>query len=196
MKTTQRTVGIMALAGILSFTFMANSAMAAPKGDAQGPKAKKGGYHQVIDKLPEDKKAQYFEIIEEFRMDTAPLRDQLWAKRAQLKAISDDTTTDMKALTAITDSIVDLRAQLRKAAVAVDTLIEKEIGIDSKIALKGPQMHKGEKGNKARGQNCQCQCGPKQGHGHEKGHGPQGPQGERGQKDGKPCPPVKPAPAN
>ncbi|MFI3272778.1 MAG: periplasmic heavy metal sensor [Pseudomonadota bacterium] len=198
--TNARTIGILALTGILSFTFIASNAMAAPqdgqKGDKKGPRAERmkqcgpqDAFHEAFAELDDDKKALFFSIMEEHKMNMAPVRDQMWAKRAQLKAISDDTITDMKVLTQVTDDIIDLRQQMRDAAIALDARMAAEIGIETQFAMKalegdrGQQGHKGphgfhgQQGHKGphgpKGQ--ECGKGP---HGHKDGKGPHGPKGQ------------------
>lgn len=204
--TNIRTIGIMALAGILSFTFTANDVMAAPKDDQKGPRGPhmrhcgpQDAFHEAFAELDNDKKALFFSIMEENKASMAPLRDQMWAKRAQLKAISDDTTTDMAVLTKITDDIVALRQQMRDAAVALDARMAAEVGIETKFAMKaleGKQgdhkgKHRGEQGRMGhKGQDCKpegkrgghcCPCDSGKGpHGHKGPHGC-----EDGPRDGK-----------
>lgn len=190
--TNARTIGILALTGILSFTFIASNAMAAPKdgpkGENKGPRGERMNhcgpqdeFHEAFAELSDDKKALFFSIMEEHKVNMAPVRDQMWAKRAQLKAISDDTTTDMAVLTQITDDIIALRQQMRDATIALDARMATEVGIETQFAMQaldgkrdghGPHgMHRGEQG-KHRGHGCP----PCDGKGP---HGPKGPKGEK-----------------
>ncbi len=204
--TTSRTIGTMALAGILSFVFIASNAMAAPqdgkKGEGKGPRCEgmkhcgpQDAFHEAFAELDDDKKAMFFSIMEEHKMNMAPVRDQLWAKRAQLKAISDDTTTDMAVLTQITDDIIALRQQMRDAAIALDARMAAEVGIETQFAMKAlegkPGERSGHKGPHGK------PCGP-HGKGAHDGKGPhgkpdgKGPHGEKGPR-GPQTAPEKPA---
>ncbi len=193
--TNARTIGILALTGILSFTFIASNAMAAPKdgpkGENKGPRGERMNhcgpqdeFHEAFAELSDDKKAMFFSIMEEHKMNMAPVRDQMWAKRAQLKAISDDTITDMKILTQVTDDIVALRQQMRDAAIALDARMAAEVGIETQFAMKALEGDRGQHGHKGpRGPHGQeCGKGPHGPKGQECGKGPHGPHGEKGGK--------------
>lgn len=176
--TNARTIGIMALTGILSFTFIASNVMAAPQGGKGEQKCPRGErmqhkghrdqFHADFAALSDDKKALFFAIMGEHKMAMAPIRDQIWAKRMQLKALSDDTATDMAVLTAVTDDIIALRQQKRDMAIALDARMLAEVGIETQFAMKAFEGKRGQhKGmNKAR-------------------HGKQGKRGHRGNN----CPP-------
>lgn len=108
---------------------------AAP-GEAYGP----GG--RAFSALPQEKRDAFFTIMGEFRDKTQPIREQLWAKKAILRALSGNPKTEPQQIESLVNDMSALRQQLYTERKAVAERVRKEVGIDAPF-LAGFGPHNG-----------------------------------------------------
>ena len=85
---------------------------------------------QVVNQLSPEKRALFESIIDEHRKDVRPLRNTMWQKRTELKALSANPNTKPETLTAIVAEMADARVKLQEKGDALRARIKKEVGID------------------------------------------------------------------
>lgn len=129
MNSKRFTLGIAALAAILTVGIFADTSSARSRsGDHRY------GNQQAYQTLAPEKQAKYDTILDEFNTKMTPIRDQIWAKKTQLRALSGNPNTKPEDVSKLTSDIVSLREQYRKEAAALDTRMEKEVGIKTSFA--------------------------------------------------------------
>lgn len=77
--------------------------------DAYGP----GPRYRDMDLTPEQR-AAYDKIVDDFNTKATPLRDKLFVKRAELRALQNAPEPDVQAVSKTAQEILDLRKQLGK----------------------------------------------------------------------------------
>lgn len=86
-----------------------------------------GGKHMNM--TPEQREKMRV-IMSESDAKLTPLRDQLFIKHQELKALQNATNPDVKAVGQKANEINTLREQLRKERAALGDRIDKELGLD------------------------------------------------------------------
>ena len=76
-----------------------------------------------------EKQAKYDSIMEDFYNKMQPLRDKLFVKRQELRALQNATNPDMKSVSQTASDINNLRDQMRKERDDLETRLEKEVGL-------------------------------------------------------------------
>lgn len=99
----------------------------------------------AVAQLTQEKQDLLKAILDEHRKETQPLRDTMWEKRTLLKALSGNPNTKPEAITALVREISDLRGQLHAKRDALESRVQKDVGIDLPM---GP----GHRGMGGRGQ--------------------------------------------
>ncbi len=118
------------------FALLMAFALAAPvMAGPGGPRDGYGGYHggdRGYDHpaIPPEKMAAFKNIMKDFRDKTQPIREQLWTKRTELKALSRNPNTQPSSITKLAEDMSALRTQLYKERQALDDKLEKEVGIN------------------------------------------------------------------
>lgn len=165
MKTSHITLGALALAALLSVgtvAGIANAADPAPNTRTPGYGAHNGqnGHGKMMGKCPmlgkcpmmgknamhqltSEQQTKYDAIMQEFNTKMTPIRDELWAKKMQLRALSNSQKATPEDVEKLTNEIIDLRKQYRSEVVNLDNRIEKEVGVKSNYATMG---HRGMMG--------------------------------------------------
>lgn len=82
-----------------------------------------------IDQLTPEKKAAYVKIMEAFRAKVDPLRESMWQKKMELKALSPNPNTQPAEIKALVKEIGNLHVQMRTERQALNERLEKEIGL-------------------------------------------------------------------
>ena len=82
-----------------------------------------------IDQLSPEKKAAYTKIMAAFRAKVDPLRESMWQKKMELKALSPNPNTQPAEIKGLVKEIGDLHLQMRTERQALNERLEKEIGL-------------------------------------------------------------------
>ncbi|KAF5061329.1 Heavy-metal resistance [anaerobic digester metagenome] len=146
MKST-RIIATLAIVGIIAVSTLSFA----------GPMRGMGGRGdcQALDRNPavaqltQEKQDLLKAILDEHRKETQPLRDTMWEKRTLLKALSGNPNTKPEAITALVREMSDLRGQLHAKRDALESRVQKEVGIDLPM---GPGQRGGHRGMGGRGQ--------------------------------------------
>ena len=132
-------------------------------GGNYGPKI---GYSpgQVAQLTPEKQEA-YRKIMDAFQSKMTPLREAMWQKRLELKALSPNPNTQPDEIKALVKEIGTLHTQMRTEYEALKNRLEKEIGL--KVGRGG--FHHSRRGNGMGG--CGMMSGSGQGMMNGSGYG-------------------------
>ena len=117
-----RTFTTFPLAALLVLSLSCAAYAAAPKGDAAPGDAKGRAYGNLTQAQHDKLRAMY----KDFFAKTAPLRDQLSAKKMELRAIQNLPATTQADVVKVIDSITALRGQLREQRMAFMDALDKE----------------------------------------------------------------------
>ena len=142
MKST-RIIATLAIVGIIAVSTLSFA----------GPMRGMGGRGdcQALDRNPavaqltQEKQDLLKAILDEHRKETQTLRDTMWEKRTLLKALSGNPNTKPESITALVREMSDLRGQLHAKRDALESRVQKEVGIDL-------PMGRGHRGMGGRGQ--------------------------------------------
>jgi len=108
-----------------------------------------------INQLTPEKQEAYRKIMKSFQDKVEPLRESMWQKRLELKALSPNPNTQPADIKALVKEIGDLHTQMRNERQALNDRLEKEIGIKIRRGMGGPGMrgqHMGTMSGMMRGQ--------------------------------------------
>ena len=128
---TSRLIPVLALAITLitASTAMAASHMAAPTKAAPAvTAAEETAPPAERYALSPEKQAVFTRLREEFRAKVHPIKEQLWAKRTTLDALSANPKTEPQQVTALVAEMSALREQIYKERLAFEDKVEKEVG--------------------------------------------------------------------
>ncbi len=89
-----------------------------------------GNYDRFDDMdIPKEKRDAYFNIRREYFEKSAPIMEELWAKRTELNALSPNPNVKPEAISKMVQEIRDLRGKLFSLHKEMNDKMEKEIGI-------------------------------------------------------------------
>ena len=146
MKRTR--FATLAMTGLAVLLFAA-FAFAQPGGPGYGDCPRGKGFAQ----LTEEQQATFQTIMDEHRAEVAPLREELWAKHAELEALSGNVNADPERITQLVSEMKDLRIQLRTERDVLKAKLEAE-------GLPTPKRGWGKKrGGQGYGHGGQGGCG-------------------------------------
>lgn len=77
--------------------------------------------------LSDEGQARYDKIMSEYRGKIDKVRDELFVRKSELRALERSSTPDVKAVTDKANEIVSLRGQLRSLRDEMDQTLEKEV---------------------------------------------------------------------
>ena len=119
---------------------------------------------QFRDLTPEKRKALMAAFIEH-RQKIYPLREQFWAKRVLLRALSNNQKTEPQQLTALVEELSALRRQIRAERLAFQTAVQKDFNITLPVSAlghdkRGTQQRGGKWGHGGHGMRRGMGFGP------------------------------------
>lgn len=101
------------------------------------------GYHmgRVYDSLTPEKRVQYEAIVKEGRSKIEPLRDALYVKHQEMRALQNSANPDVNAVSKAATEIATLRAKMRAEHENLVQKMEKDLGIKDfyRIGDNGPR---------------------------------------------------------
>lgn len=160
-----------ALTVFLAGGALASQAMAAPHDDHGGrheaaahggqgmemggcPMMSGGGMHGGMHKnMTPEQREKMRVIMNEADAKLSPLRDQLFVKHQEMRALQNATNPDVKAVSQKAGEINALREQMRKERKAMGDRIDKELGLEpgthdfGRGHMGGQGGHGGHRGN-------------------------------------------------
>ena len=88
---------------------------AGPCWDGDGPRGFRGhhGYGMRYQALSPEQQKTFDKLVDEFQSQSRPLRDKMFIKRAELRALEQAANPDVKAIDRTAQELVDLRNQVR-----------------------------------------------------------------------------------
>lgn len=108
------------------------AAQARPGGCGYGPGP---GYWQQS--VPEEKRDALYAMMREHQAKVQPLRDELWAKRSLLDALSGNPNADVKEIKALVNEMGAVRAKLRAEQGAFEAQVKKDLGVNAPFDCYG-----------------------------------------------------------
>ena len=125
-------------------------------GSGSGPRGYCLGFGKGAS-LTEQQKTQFQELRQKFHDETATLREQIWAKRQELRTLWSDSKSDADAILKKEKEVRDLQDQMRDKAVqmkleARNILTPEQLAESGKFGDSGPGRGQG-KGH-GRGHGC------------------------------------------
>ncbi|MEG2172210.1 MAG: periplasmic heavy metal sensor [Desulfovibrionaceae bacterium] len=89
------------------------------------------GYHmgQIYYSLSPEKRAQFDTLVKDFKSKTSPMRDAMFVKKQELRALQNAATPDVSAVSKTATEITTLRNQLRAEHENFMNTLEKDLGI-------------------------------------------------------------------
>ncbi len=100
----------------------------------------------VIANLPDDKKQQFYAIMEQQRATVQPLRIELQSKRMELNALSTNANATPENIAAVSDEINALQQKIFQAGQSTRERVSKELGVNLPIQNMGNHAMNGRKG--------------------------------------------------
>lgn len=142
------TIAILALVGIVALSTLT---FAGPMGGMGGMRGMGGmgdcqnlERNPAVEQLTQEKRDLLATILDEHRKDAAPLHADMWEKRTLLEALSGNPNTKPETITALVREMSTLRAQMQAKRDALETRVNKEVGIELPMGLG---MHDGGRGH-------------------------------------------------
>ncbi len=118
---------IIALVAVLTLLVAATAFAGPGQGRGQGP----CGGGQVYQSLTPEQQTAMDDIMEKHREAVRPLHEKLWAKNAELRALSDNPNVQPSEIKSLVAEIGELRSDLYDARQKMGDEIEKKVGIKS-----------------------------------------------------------------
>lgn len=89
------------------------------------------GYHmgQAYNSLTPEKRAQFDTMLQDLRNKMTPLRDALYVKKQELRALQNATNPDVNAVSKVATEITNLRNKMRTEHENFVEKAEKDLGI-------------------------------------------------------------------
>lgn len=89
------------------------------------------GYHmgQAYNALTPEKRAQFDTMLQDLRTKMTPLRDDLYVKKQELRALQNATSPDVNAVSKTATEINNLRNKMRAEHEKFVEKVEKDLGI-------------------------------------------------------------------
>lgn len=103
-----------------------------------GPCADNGAWN-----LTTEQRASYDKIMQEYDAKVTPLRDEMWAKHTELKALSGNPKTEPGTISKLVQDMSNTRVKLRQEREVLAQRLEKELGIKSGFGRGGFHGGKG-----------------------------------------------------
>ena len=94
-----------------------------------GPRGGKGGGGGAYNGLTPEKRAAVQKILDAHQEKLYDLREKIWAKQAELQALSNSGKAEKSDIQGLVADISKLRADMHKERLALKSEIEKETGI-------------------------------------------------------------------
>ena len=104
-----------------------------------------GGGHGKMNLTPEQRQKMNV-IMEEAHTRLTPLRDQIYVKHQEMKALQNATNPDVKAVSQKATEITALREKMRAERKALGDRIDKELGLEPGTHNFDGYGHKGARG--------------------------------------------------
>lgn len=111
-----------------------------------GPCADNGAWN-----LTAEQRVTYGNIMKEYDAKVTPLRDQMWAKHTELKALSANPKTEPDTISKLVQDMGKIRVQLRQERETLAQRLEKELGIKSGFGRGGFHDGMGMRGHGGHG---------------------------------------------
>ncbi len=161
------TIAILALVGIVALSTLT---FAGPMGGMGGMRGMGGmgdcqnlERNPAVEQLTQEKRDLLATILDEHRKDAAPLHADMWEKRTLLEALSGNPNTKPETITALVREMSTLRAQMQAKRDALETRVNKEVGIELPMGLgmhdggRGHGRHQGGFGHRGMGRGMNAQ---------------------------------------
>ncbi|MBN2033053.1 MAG: Spy/CpxP family protein refolding chaperone [Deltaproteobacteria bacterium] len=170
MKKIIAIVGILALAAVISIPVLAQGP-GSPRGRGMtGPWAGDPGaaprYPFACDKLTDEQRNQLGMLQQKHFDETAEVRSQMWAKKAELNVMMNTSNPDLEKAKALQKEISDLRAKMA----------QERINIYAEAKKISPDLRFGRSWGRGKGLGpCDASYGQSMGRGWQRGgygHGP------------------------
>lgn len=135
MKSSRFMAAVAALSLFATLGVYAGAAIAAEEQQPAAQQAAQLGGCPMMQKqgmynaMTPEMQAKHDAIMEDFYNKIMPLRDKIWAKKAQLRALSGNPNMKPADYTKLTDEIVALRQQMRQELRSLRTRFQKEMGM-------------------------------------------------------------------
>ena len=133
MKNTKIFLPALMAATLIGGTVFTTDAISGPHhytdGSAQGMMGGCPGMRGAHAAMSPEKQAIYDNIMEDFHNKMQPLRDKLFVKRQELRALQNAANPDVKAVSQTASEINSLRDQMRKERNDLKKRLEKEVGL-------------------------------------------------------------------
>jgi zinc resistance-associated protein len=122
-------IATMAIVGIIAISTLS---FAGPRSGGRGGSGDCPRFDRnpAVAQLTQEKRDLLQNILEEHRKAVQPLHDGMWEKRTLLQALSINPNAKPEAISALVHEMNQLRTQLRDQRDALETRVEKEVGID------------------------------------------------------------------
>lgn len=157
-KTLIITLALVAMVGLASFAIAGPGRQA---GFGNGGHGSMGigncgprmGYNPAqIAQLTPEKQEAYKKIMDAFRTKMTPLREAMWQKRLELKALSPNPNTQPDEIRALVKEMGALHSQIRTEHEDLKNRLEKEIGLKvGKGGFHHPRRGNGMRDHQGRG---------------------------------------------
>lgn len=116
--------GIILAASALVVLLMASSVLAYGHGRRGGD-----GFHYTLSQLSPEKQQAFDKITQEYQDKAFSLRQDVWAKRAELQALSGNSNVDPKRISTLVNDIKNLHTKLYEMRKTYADRVENEVGI-------------------------------------------------------------------
>jgi len=148
MKKTATTVGIIALAAALAVPVYAYSRGGNKgRGAGVGPEGRQAPCVQTMPKLTAEQSAKLTELRTQRDQKAAPIRNEMIAKRAELRNLWLESDPDKAAIKAKQEEINDLRAKLQDTMTQYRLEVGKILTPDQQAQLQSARQGQYHKGN-------------------------------------------------
>ncbi len=124
----RKTFSILTATAVLAALLVTGTAFARNHGDYSGGPCGGPGYKQHEALAPE-KRQKFDEIMKQHFDRVQPLREQMWAKRTELNALSKNPNTTPETISKLVQDMSGLRGQMIKERESLRSSLEKEVGI-------------------------------------------------------------------
>lgn len=108
----------------------------------------------MVSAIPAEKQQAFASLLQQHRDKMQPLREQIWAKKTTLNALSGNPKVEPKEITTLVNEISTLRTQAYAERKAFAERVKKDIGVDIPYAQKGGMGfgdHRGRGGHRGSG---------------------------------------------
>ncbi len=124
----RKTFSILTVTAVLAALLVSGTAFAYNhNGDFDGPCGGPG--YKQHEALAPEKREKFDEIMKRHFDRVQPLREQMWAKRTELEALSKNPNTKPETISKLVQDMSGLRGQMIQERESLRSSLEKEVGI-------------------------------------------------------------------